>query len=361
MGQAFSDDSSRQKLYESGKFDVLRAQLAALGATTPLRVYGKRLSAEAQTDFRHGLLPIGGELLTVALTDGELGTVVDHFGTGGLDVPVFDRDGTRYDFKCVSAEDRGFYRLAAASESEFERFMVDNTVVSDAADLGKDQHFMEVWVFRSPALRKGRKPVDSHRDGALGMVVLFFDDLDTEGLEDDVFDEDNGSILHLLRHCLKSARVGGRPVFGHTIVPTPVGRPGRAHSYINDRNSLRDEQWRCSSMPCSTCHEHIRWLDSWNTILTAAATASPPSVITYVGQPWWFDVTKARSSQTKESTDWSEVTPQPRTTGVQWWLSPTKGTNGSPYWSVLYVVSNTTQYSPSAQKRCFMRLSASNS
>ncbi|TVU19228.1 hypothetical protein EJB05_35366, partial [Eragrostis curvula] len=173
MGQASSDLSSE---FDDvcGDCAVLRAQLAALAATTPSCVYGKRLSAGAHADLRHGLLSVVGEHFTAALTGSELGTVVDHDMTGGLDVPVFDRDGTRYDF--------------------------NNVVCGDAPEL-----FMEVWAFHSLALRKGRKPVDGgHPDGALGMVVLFFDDLDTEESEDEVFDDDdNRPILHLLRHCLK--------------------------------------------------------------------------------------------------------------------------------------------------------------
>jgi len=76
--------------------------------------------------------------------------------------------------------------------------------------------------------------------------------------------------------------------------------------------------------------------------LTAATTASPPSVITDLGLLWATDSRKARSSQTYESRDWSEMMPQPKNAGVWWWVSPTKGTNGMPYLLVRYVVSKTT-------------------
>ncbi|KAL6619314.1 hypothetical protein ACP70R_034453 [Stipagrostis hirtigluma subsp. patula] len=178
---------------------ALRAELAALdAATTPTCVYAKKLHG-AQADLRHGRLSIGGKHLgrhiTAALTDGELDAIIDDDRTGGLDVPVFDRDGRRYEFKCVYAEDTGFYRLAGAAE--YERFMVDNNVVRDV-ELGKEL-FMEVWAFRSPALQKGQMSIDDHTDGALGMVILFFD-LDADGLGDELFDDDSLTVKHMLRH-----------------------------------------------------------------------------------------------------------------------------------------------------------------
>ncbi|KAL6873421.1 hypothetical protein ACP4OV_013503 [Aristida adscensionis] len=169
-------------------------------ATTPSCVYARTLPG-AQADLRHGRLSIGGKHLgrhiTAALIDAELDAIIDDGRTGGLDVAVLDREGRRYGFKLVYAEDTGFYRLAGAAE--YERFMADNGVVRDVAELGKEL-FMEVWAFRSPALRKGGEAaVDDHPDGALGMVILVFD-LDADGLGDELFDDDSLSIKHLLRH-----------------------------------------------------------------------------------------------------------------------------------------------------------------
>jgi hypothetical protein len=159
------------------------------------------IGAEAEADIRHRRLSIGdkhvGRHITAALTDAELGIVIDHDDrTGGLDVPVFDGDGARYDFKCVYAEDTGCYRLAVSAD--YERFMVANNMV------GKEL-FMEVWTLRSPALRIGgnKSAVNDHPDGALGMIILFFD-LGTDGLGDD--DLSIRTIMHWLKHCLKSTR-----------------------------------------------------------------------------------------------------------------------------------------------------------
>ncbi|KAL6861168.1 hypothetical protein ACP4OV_016868 [Aristida adscensionis] len=187
---------------------ALRGRLAALGvggagaAAAPSCVYARRLPG-AQAALRHGRLSIGGRHLgrhiTAALTDAELDAVIDDGRTGGLRVPVLDREGRRYEFRCVYAEDTGFYRLAGAAE--YERFMADNGVVRDVAELGKEL-FMEVWAFRSPALRKEDTAAatgDDHPDGALGMVILFFD-LAADGLGNELFDDDSLTIKHLLRH-----------------------------------------------------------------------------------------------------------------------------------------------------------------
>ncbi|OEL22869.1 hypothetical protein BAE44_0016112 [Dichanthelium oligosanthes] len=173
---------------------ALRAQLAALGATTPSCVYAKKLPGE-QADLRHGRLSVGGKHLgrhiTEALTDGELDAIIDDDRTGGLDVPVFDRDGRRYDFKCVYAEDTGFYRLTGAAE--YERFMADNNVVRDVEE-GKEL-FMELWAFRTPASGSDHPSAE----GALGMVILFFD-LGADGLGDELFDDASVTIKQVLRH-----------------------------------------------------------------------------------------------------------------------------------------------------------------
>lgn len=181
---------------------ALRTHLAALGATTPSCVYAKKLAA-AQADLSHGRLSVGGKHLgrhiTDFLTDGELDAVIDDDRTSGLGVPVFGRDGRRYEFKCVYAEDTGFYRLVGASE--YERFMGDHNVVRHVVEEGKEL-FMELWAFRSPALlRKGGgvSVGGEHVDGALGMVILFFD-LDADALGDELFDDDSLTIKQLLRH-----------------------------------------------------------------------------------------------------------------------------------------------------------------
>ncbi|CAN6342174.1 unnamed protein product [Urochloa humidicola] len=184
-------------------FAALRASLASLGATAPSCVYARKLPAE-QADLRHGRLSVGGKHLgrhiTEALTDGELDAIIDDDRTGGgLDVAVLGRDGRRYDFKCVYAEDTGFYRLTGAAE--YERFMADNGVVCDLVEEGKEL-FMEVWAFRSPALREGG---GGHQEGALGMVIILFFDLDADGLGDELFDDDSITVKQLMRHYPKES------------------------------------------------------------------------------------------------------------------------------------------------------------
>ncbi|KAL6838267.1 hypothetical protein ACP4OV_031939 [Aristida adscensionis] len=189
----------------AGRHAALRAHLAALGATTPSCVYARKLPG-AQANLRHGRLSIGGKHLgrhiTEALTDAELDTIIDDDLTGGLPVAVLDRDGRRYDLRCLYAEDTGFYRLAGPAE--YARFMADNNVVRDVAELGKEL-FMEVWAFRSPALRKGEKQIDDddHPDGALGMVILFFD-LEADTLGDELFDDDSLTLKQILKHYPKA-------------------------------------------------------------------------------------------------------------------------------------------------------------
>nr|TKW16192.1 hypothetical protein SEVIR_5G283300v2 [Setaria viridis] len=108
-------------------------------------------------------------------------------------------DGRCYGFKCVYAEDTGFYCLTGAAE--YERFMADNNMVKDIEE-GKEL-FMELWAFRTPALRLkggGRPSVGGdHPDRALRMVILFFN-LDAEGLGNELFDDDSVTIKQLLRH-----------------------------------------------------------------------------------------------------------------------------------------------------------------
>lgn len=83
-------------------------------------------------------------------------------------------------------------------------------------------------------------------------------------------------------------------------------------------------------------------MDSGNTALTAATTASPPSVMTDLGTSAWIDSLNARSSQTHESTEPSATTPQPNTEGRRWRLIPRNGTNAAPHLFVRNVVSKTT-------------------
>ncbi|KAL6838268.1 hypothetical protein ACP4OV_031940 [Aristida adscensionis] len=77
-----------------------------------------------------------------------------------------------------------------------------NKVVRDVTELGKEL-FMEVWAFRPPVLRKGEKQATAdHPDGALGMVILFFDiKVDTLG---ELFDDDSLTLKQILRHYPKA-------------------------------------------------------------------------------------------------------------------------------------------------------------
>lgn len=92
------------------------------------------------------------------------------------------------------AEDTKFYRLTGAAE--YERFMADSNVVKDVEE-GKEL-FMELWAFRTPALRCKDGGGGDHPDGALGMVILFFD-LDADTLGDELFDDYSVTIKQLLR------------------------------------------------------------------------------------------------------------------------------------------------------------------
>ncbi|KAK3138889.1 hypothetical protein QOZ80_5AG0374750 [Eleusine coracana subsp. coracana] len=191
---------------------VLRAQVAALGATAaPSCVYGRKLPG-FQANLRREWLSVGGgrhaRHVTAALTDGEIAAAIDYGGAtgGGMNVPLLDRAGRGYGFKIKYAEDTYNYRLVGPG-CEYERFMVNNGVVKDV-DEGKEL-FMQVWAFRSPALRQRvGKEYEKHPDGGVGFVVLFFD-LDDDGLGDDILDDESIAIKQLARHHPGAAAAAG--------------------------------------------------------------------------------------------------------------------------------------------------------
>ncbi|KAL5202163.1 hypothetical protein ABZP36_013115 [Zizania latifolia] len=156
---------------------ALLSLVEELGASTPTCVYFGQV-AKAQANLELGRLSLAGghraRHIVEALTDRELDRVIDD----GLEVPVLDGEGRRYHFRCCYAQGTRFYRLVGAGE--YKRFMLNNDLVRDVAELGKTM-LIKVFALRSPALRpKDRVEDDDHPDGALGLIVLFFD-LDADG------------------------------------------------------------------------------------------------------------------------------------------------------------------------------------
>ncbi|KAK3135637.1 hypothetical protein QOZ80_5BG0421560 [Eleusine coracana subsp. coracana] len=173
-----------------------------MGATAaPSCVYGRKFPG-FQANLRRKWLSVGGgrhtRHFTAALTDGEIAAAIDYGGAGGggMKVPLLDRAGRGYWFKIKYAEDTYNYRLVGPG-GEYERFMVNNGVVKDVYE-GKEL-FMQVWAFRSPALRQRvGKEYEKHPDGGVGLFVLFFD-LDDDGLGDEILDDESIAMKQLAR------------------------------------------------------------------------------------------------------------------------------------------------------------------
>nr|BAC84117.1 hypothetical protein [Oryza sativa Japonica Group] len=125
-----------------------------------------------------------------AFTDGELDLVISDGGDGrhGMEVPVFDGEGRRYGLTCGYSDYTMCYRLFGAA-GEFGLFRANNREVRDVA-VGKDK-LMKVFTFRSPALRPVEVDLDDgHPDGALGMIVLFYDLDAKEAVKNELLDTD---------------------------------------------------------------------------------------------------------------------------------------------------------------------------
>ncbi|KAF0899258.1 hypothetical protein E2562_015915 [Oryza meyeriana var. granulata] len=118
---------------------VLLSRLAELGAKTPACVYFGKVP-RGQANLALGRLSLArgssNRHITEAFTDGELDHLIDG-DYDGLEVPVFDSEGRRYDFRCGYSEYTRCYRLVGAEECR--RFTTNNNAVRDVA-VGKDMH-----------------------------------------------------------------------------------------------------------------------------------------------------------------------------------------------------------------------------
>ena len=156
------------------------SRLRELGASEPACVYYGDVT-KAQADLSLGRLSLSGGAaarhIAESFTDDELDGVLDdgYDGDDGLEVPVFDEEGRRYDFRCGYNDDgfTGQYQLVGAG-GDYQRLMANNNVVRDVAELGKGVSFL-VFTFRSAALLTKHKWEEDHEaSGALCMVILFF-------------------------------------------------------------------------------------------------------------------------------------------------------------------------------------------
>uniref|UniRef100_A0A0E0DR25 Uncharacterized protein n=1 Tax=Oryza meridionalis TaxID=40149 RepID=A0A0E0DR25_9ORYZ len=155
------------------------SRLRELGASEPACVYYGDVTS-AQADLSLGRLSLSGGAaarhVAESFTDDELDGVIDdgYDGDDGLEVPVFDEEGRRYDFRCGYNDGfTGQYQLVGAG-GDYQRLMANNNVVRDVAELGKGVSFL-VFTFRSAALLTKHKWEEDHEaSGALCMVILFF-------------------------------------------------------------------------------------------------------------------------------------------------------------------------------------------
>uniref|UniRef100_A0A0E0LJU4 Uncharacterized protein n=1 Tax=Oryza punctata TaxID=4537 RepID=A0A0E0LJU4_ORYPU len=146
---------------------------------------------------------IAARHITEAFTDGELDCVIGDGNDGqhGMEVPVFDGEGRRYDLTCGYSGYTMCYRLFGGA-GEFGRFGANNSEVRDVA-VGKDK-LMKVFTFRSPTLRPVE--VHGHQDGALGMIVLFYDLNAMDAVKNDLLDTDTLTVNQIMKHSPKLAQ-----------------------------------------------------------------------------------------------------------------------------------------------------------
>jgi hypothetical protein len=78
--------------------------------------------------------------------------------------------------------------------------------VRDVA-VGKHK-LMKVFTFRSPALRPVEVDLDDgHPDGALGMIVLFYDLDAKEAVKNELLDTDTLTVNQIMKHYPKLAQM----------------------------------------------------------------------------------------------------------------------------------------------------------
>ena len=127
------------------------SDLAELGASTPSCVYVDEVSKDqAMAANKNGRLSMyadsRGRHIAEVFTDDEFdGLAPDGYQGRGRDMPVFDREGRRYDFEFTYSEEHGYYRLTGVG-AEYQRFMVGNNVVHDVEELGKKMT-MQIFAF----------------------------------------------------------------------------------------------------------------------------------------------------------------------------------------------------------------------
>ncbi|EAZ39567.1 hypothetical protein OsJ_24004 [Oryza sativa Japonica Group] len=191
---------------------VLLSLLAELGASTPTCVYFGQAPRGQQTNLLLGRLglargSVAARHITEAFTDGERNLVIGDGGDGrhGMEVPVFDAEGRRYGLTCGYSDYAMCYRLFGAAR-EFGRFRANNRELRDVA-VGKDK-LMKVFTFRSPALRPVEVDLDDgHPDGALGMIVLFYDLDAKEAVKNELLDTDTLTVNQIMKHYPKLAQM----------------------------------------------------------------------------------------------------------------------------------------------------------
>uniref|UniRef100_J3M6S3 Uncharacterized protein n=1 Tax=Oryza brachyantha TaxID=4533 RepID=J3M6S3_ORYBR len=148
----------------------LLSRLRELGASPPTCVYfGDITGAEANISLGRLFLRGGalGRHIVESFTDDELDQVIDD----RLEVPVFDDEGRRYDFRCGYLDysgAAGAYQLVGAGD-DYKLLMKNNSMVRGVSQVGKGVSLL-VFAFRSELLVQ-----ESHAaSGALCMLMLFF-------------------------------------------------------------------------------------------------------------------------------------------------------------------------------------------
>uniref|UniRef100_A0A0D9WE79 TF-B3 domain-containing protein n=1 Tax=Leersia perrieri TaxID=77586 RepID=A0A0D9WE79_9ORYZ len=196
----------------------LRQFLKGLGATTPVRVYGKKMWPSDRDTYQNrfqmsckswhdteGVFP-----LDVILTQAEKKAILpkpkeeyeyDNDGkkkknkeSHGLEVMAYDRTGEPYNLKLSYASSNTSYRLITnwgnflRKRNLVERDETDvknnnkkkkgikvvekpENVDTEKAKKIVDEAMIDVWVFRSPKLPVGK---DEHEDGRLGVVMVHY-------------------------------------------------------------------------------------------------------------------------------------------------------------------------------------------
>ncbi|KAF7100394.1 hypothetical protein CFC21_101918 [Triticum aestivum] len=145
----------------------LRDVLRGLGASVPVRIYGKRLSKSDRVINQHRLLmPCRSWRHGEPLPFDEVLTAEEK---PSVQVQAYDRVGRPYVLDCKKLECNKSYRLIAG----WRRFLTENglAVSDDARAEDLEPAMVELWAFRSPALTMG---VAGQPRGALGLVIVHY-------------------------------------------------------------------------------------------------------------------------------------------------------------------------------------------